>query len=360
MKTQRTYIKISPEVLKDDVIQETYSGNTFGVYSGLTEILSGGTDGSSLLTGLTIPVMFTQSFNDLGYYTPFDGYILQKDVVNNFVYSGNPNNGFEVLVYNTSDRDFKKFLQLADYVIDWGDGSSTQKINQISPNSLSHTYPYASEFTITMTQTNPWGTTEVKKTIEVPMVGATIPNPDGTITFTPQGGSWAGTPLSYDFIFSGDAENNIQAQISSNSTTVPFIVSGYTKSKLTSLSSYGSIRYATNVPIFQNGQLYGVINEMDTDYTAYTINNVDYYDYPDGTTLFVENSSGITANDISVSAITKQEVLLDMVSSPEIQSEVFIDRGKNSAFEGLERLGEVDNLGDLTRYGYGFYKINEN
>jgi len=360
MKTQRTYIKISPEVLKDDVIQETYSGNTFGVYSGLTEILSGGTDGSSLLTGLTIPVMFTQSFNDLGYYTPFDGYILQKDVVNNFVYSGNPNNGFEVLVYNTSDRDFKKFLQLADYVIDWGDGSSTQKINQTSPNSLSHTYPYASEFTITMTQTNPWGTTEIKKTIEVPMVGVTIPNPDGTITFTPQGGSWAGTPLSYDFIFSGDAENNIQAQISSNSTTVPFIVSGYTKSKLTSLSSYGSVRYATNVPIFQNGQLYGVINEMDTDYTAYTINNVDYYDYPDGTTLFVENSSGITANDISVSAITKQEVLLDMVSSPEIQSEVFIDRGKNSAFEGLERLGEVDNLGDLTRYGYGFYKINEN
>ena len=129
---------------------------------------------------------------------------------------------------------------------------------------------------------------------------------------------------------------------------------------MTSLSSYGSVRYATNVPIFQNGQLYGVINEMDTDYTAYTINNVDYYDYPDGTTLFVENSSGITANDISVSAITKQEVLLDMVSSPEIQSEVFIDRGKNSAFEGLERLGEVDNLGDLTRYGYGFYKINEN
>ena len=67
----------------------------------------------------------------------------------------------------------------------------------------------------------------------------------------------------------------------------------------------------------------------------------------------------LTENNISVSAITKQEVLLDMVSSPEIQSEVFIDRGKNSAFEGLERLGEVDNLGDLTRYGYGFYKINE-
>jgi hypothetical protein len=360
MKTQKTYIKVSPEVLKSDIVQETYSGNTFGVYSGLTEILSGGTNGDSLLTGLTIPIIFTQSFNDLGYYTPFDGYILQKNVVNNFVYSGNPNNFYEVFVFNTADRDFKKFLQLADYVIDWGDGSSTENINETSPDFKSHIYPFASAFTVTITQTNPWGTTEVKKEIKIPMSGATIPNPEGSITFTPQGGNWSGTPLSYDFIFSGDAENNISSQVSSKYTNIPFIVSGYTSSRLTSLSSYGSVRYATNVPIFQNGQLYGVINELDTDYTAYTINNVDYYDYPDGTTLFIENSSGITANDISVSAITKQEVLLDMVSSPEIQSEVFIDRGKNSAFEGLERLGEVDNLGDLTRYGYGFYKINEN
>lgn len=86
MKSDRTYYLISPEVLKSDIIQETYSGNTFGVYSGMSEILSGGTNGSSLLTGLTIPIVFTDTFNDLGYYTPFDGYILQKDVVNNFTY----------------------------------------------------------------------------------------------------------------------------------------------------------------------------------------------------------------------------------------------------------------------------------
>lgn len=359
METEKRYITISPEVLKDDIVQETYSGNTFGVYSGLTEILSGGTNGDSLLTGLTIPIMFTQSFNDLGYYTPFDGFILQKDVVNNFVYSGNPTNGFDVLVYNTSDRDFKKFLKLADYIIDWGDGTSTQKINDTTPSSLSHVYNASGDYTITITQTNPWGKTEVKKTITVPMVGVTITNPDGKITFTPQGGNWSGTPLNYDFIFSGDAENNITSQVTSNYMSVPFTVTGYTDSKITSLSSYGSVRYATNVPIIKDGQIVGIIDEITTDYTAYTINDVEYYDYPDGTTLFIQESSGFTENDLSVSAITKQEVLLDMVSSPEIQSEVFIDRGKNSAFEGLERLGEVDNIGDLTRYGYGFYKINE-
>lgn len=359
MKTDRTYIKISPEVLKDDIVQETYSGNTFGVYSGMSEILSGGTGGTSLLTGLTIPLVFTQSFNDLGYYTPFDGYLLQKDVVNNFVYSASTASGYDIKVFNTSDRDFKKFLKLANYVIDWGDGLSTQTINDTTPSFLTHTYASSGDYKITITQTNPWGTTEVKKTITIPMTGVTISNQQGNITFTPQGGSWSGTPLNYNFIFSGDAENNINSQISSNYVSVPFLVSGYTISQLTTLSSYGSIRYATNVPIFKNGDLLGVIDEINPQYTAYTINEVTYYDYPDGSTIYIQKSSGITENDISVSAITKQEVLLDMVSSPEIQSEVFIDRGKNSAFEGLERLGEVDNLGDLTRYGYGFYKINE-
>lgn len=360
MKSERTYYKISPGVLKSDVIKETFDGNTFGVYSLMNQILSGGTGGSSLLTGLTIPITFTQTFNDLGYYTPFDGFILQKDVVNNFIYSGNSLTPYEVNVYNTSDKEFKKFLQLADYVIDWGDGSSNQTINISSPSFLTHQYNSNGIFTIKITQSNPWGVTEVRKKITIPFTGATISNPDGNITFTPKGGSWSGTPLNYNFIFSGDSENNIQSQISSNSVSVPFIISGFTNSLLTSLANYGSVKYATNVPIFKNGQIYGLINQIDPSFTAYTINDVTYYDYPDGTTLFVQESSGFTENDLSVSAITKQDVLLDMVSSPEIQSEVFIERGKNSAFEGLERLGEVDNIGDLTSYGYGYFKINKN
>jgi hypothetical protein len=43
---------------------------------------------------------------------------------------------------------------------------------------------------------------------------------------------------------------------------------------------------------------------------------------------------------------------------PEIQTDVLVERGRYSAFESLERLGEVDNIGDLERYGYGFFKIN--
>jgi hypothetical protein len=36
---------------------------------------------------------------------------------------------------------------------------------------------------------------------------------------------------------------------------------------------------------------------------------------------------------------------------------LYIERGKNSAYERIQRLGEVDNVGDLINYGYGFFKV---
>ena len=57
------------------------------------------------------------------------------------------------------------------------------------------------------------------------------------------------------------------------------------------------------------------------------------------------------------SGLTKNELLLDFVFDPEIRSDVYVERGKYSGFEQLQRLGEVDNIGDLVRYGYGFFKI---
>ena len=358
MNSEIYKIRISPEVLSTDIVSETYQTNTFGVYSAMTSILSGGTNGSSLLTGLTVDIVFQNSFNDLGYFTPFDGFILQKEVINNFIFTASTSSPYTVLVYNTSDIEFRKFLSLSNYLLNWGDGSPLQVLNETAPQYLSHTYSFSGDFEISLTQTNPWGTTQVTKTIPVPVTGATIPNPEGTCTFTQNLGNWSGIPINANFIFTGDSENTVEAQVSSTWTNVPFMVSGFTKSQITDLKNYGSIKYATNVPIFKNGQVYGVINEISSSYTAYTINGVDYYDYPDGNTIFFTESSGLTSNDIIANAITKQEVLLDIVSSPEIQTEIFIDRGKISAFEGLQRLGEVDNLGDLARYGYGFFKIN--
>jgi hypothetical protein len=46
-----------------------------------------------------------------------------------------------------------------------------------------------------------------------------------------------------------------------------------------------------------------------------------------------------------------------MVNGAEIQSNVFIDRGKLSGTESLFRFGEVDGMNDLINYGYGYFKI---
>ena len=356
MNTDVQYIRISPEVLSSDIVNETLSGNTFGVYSGMSEILSGGTGGSSLLTGLTIPVVFTETFNDMGYYSPFDGLTLQYNVITNFLYSATTANKYNITLYNTSD-EFFGLNQFSTYQIDWGDGSN---VENMTLSSITHNYQQIDgEYDIKLIQTNPWGTTTVTKPISIPMTGVTVDNPEGTVNFVSQGGNWSGTSSSYNFIFSGDAENTVSKQVSSNYVTVPYIVSGFTKSKLTDLKTYGNPPYDPSITIFKDGQEYGRVLTLGETYTSYTINDIIYYDYPNGRTLFVIESSGFTSNDLVAVSITKEENLLDVAMQPEIQSQIFIERGKNSAFEGLQRLSEVDNIGDLVRYGYGFYKINE-
>jgi hypothetical protein len=360
MNENKIYIKISPEVLKSEIFLETYTGDTgvnnFGIYSGMSYILSGGTNGTSLLTGLTIPIFLTQSYNDVGIYSEFDGLIEQQNVITNFLYSGyNPFNLFEVRLLNTSAKKTKKFLNLTNYTVDWGDGSPFE----VLPNdTLDHIYNVSGNYTITLSGSNSFGTTIVQKPISIPLSGATVDNPNGVITYTPMGGSWPTQTNNLETIFQGDNNNSVSAQTSDNFTTVPFTISGFTKSKLSELRRYGPQKYTIGYQFFKNNDLLGQIDSITNEYTSYTINNISYFDFPNGKTFFVVSSSGITDSMIVSSAITKNEYLLDFVMSPEIQADVFVERGKYSPFESLERLGEVDNTGDMVRYGYGFFKIN--
>jgi hypothetical protein len=36
-----------------------------------------------------------------------------------------------------------------------------------------------------------------------------------------------------------------------------------------------------------------------------------------------------------------------------------MERGKISGLEAIQRLGEVDNLGDISKYGYGYFKVKK-
>ena len=57
--------------------------------------------------------------------------------------------------------------------------------------------------------------------------------------------------------------------------------------------------------------------------------------------------------------LTKEEVLMNVVQRPETRSNIFIERGKISVFENTQRLGQVNNLGELEIHGYNFYKIDK-
>jgi len=369
---------ISPEVLNTDIFGLVYTAQTiydlpangvptsstpftsitqnFSLYSGMTQILSGGTNGSSLLTGLTIPILFTQTYNDIGYYSEFDGLICQKDIITNFLYSGdNPSNLFSVKLYNTSGDFTTSYLDFTTFIVDWGDGTQTQ---QLSTTNINHIYQTPGSYVITLSGSNPWGLTTVSKPITIPLLSVGTPNPNGSIYFTPQGGNWSNTQLNLDYIYPLDSNNNVNYQSSSNWTTTPFIVSGYTKSKVQDLRRYGSQPFTVGYIFTKNNQFYGKINSINDDITGYTIENITYYDLPNGKTFYVTNSYGLTPNNLDPSIITKNEQLLDFVMAPQIQTDIYVERGKYSAFEALERLGEVDNIGDLERYGYGFFKIN--
>ena len=389
MVEQKYYFKISPENIKGDLITVNYIGDTdfiydvdpccpitaitentltgsTGVYTGMTYVLSGASGGTSILTGLTIPILLTQTGVDYGYYSVFDGAILQKEVITNFMFSATTGSPYTYYFYNTSDLELKKFLELTTFKVDWGDGSTVQTITGTAP--LSHSYPIGNDqYTITMTATSPWGISQVSKTITVPFVFVPNLDPFGVATFTPAGGNWSATSFNYDYIFSGDSNTNIDDFYSYNYTTVPFTITGYTQSSINDLAQYGP-KYLLAEGKFKPGiQVTGTSNSVGTywgadpsgTYVSYTIDGVDYYDYPDGTTLYVIQSSGFTQDDLVLSALTKNEALINVIDQPEIQSNIFIERGKMSALEYIERLGEVDNVGDLTKYGYGFFNVEK-
>jgi len=381
-------ITISPENIKGDLFIGTYQDGfitgetiddcceiitttttipitgTTGYYKPMSEVLSGGTGGSSLLTQLSVPVFLSQTAIDIGYYSVFDGAIIQKDVVTNFIFSGTVTTPYTFYFYNTSDREFKKYLEFSNYEVDWGDGTPVQTVNDTT--TYSHQYVDSGEYTISLTGRNPWGTNIIKKTIQVPFSNVNIPNPNGTAFFVPKGGSWSGTPLSYDYInyYDQKCEEEI---VFPNTPIQPFIVSGYTESTIKDLQVYGKKedlydgKYKLGIPVTGTSGVEGIVYGPSEDelYVSYSVNGIDYYDYQDGTTIFTVISSGLTEDMLVCSAITKNELLMNVIDEAEIQSNVFIERGKNSALERLERLGEVDNLGDLEKYGYRFFNLEK-
>jgi len=356
-------IKISPENIVGNLIKVEYpsgtthdSGYTY-VYSSMTEILKAD-QGNSILTGLTIPVLLTQYAHDLGYYNLFDGNISEYSFITNFLFSSSTQDPYTYFITNTSNQEIKNYLGLSQYTIDWGDGiTPIEEIEDIYPNGIFHTYLSDGEYVIRLKQDTPWGVNVVEKTINVPYQIADIPNPKGTAYFVPKSGGWSATPIMYDYIFTGDSISDVNSHTSEKYTTIPTLIEGVTQSRLSDLETYGSEKYKLFVDIILPDGSIGRVETITSIFTGYSIDGIYYVDWSDGITTFSLNTSGFTSNNIQGGILVKNEALLNVVMDTEVQSEVFIERGKNSANERVERLGEVSSIGQLTKYGYGFFNF---
>lgn len=76
------------------------------------------------------------------------------------------------------------------------------------------------------------------------------------------------------------------------------------------------------------------------------------------TTTFRFISEGWNETNTSLSALTKEEFLIGIVSRPEVENDVFIDRGVVPVLDYHLRLSEIKNLGELVQYGNGYYRID--
>lgn len=184
-----------------------------------------------------------------------------------------------------------------------------------------------------------------------------IQNPYGEVKFISNNGSWETSPKSQFFINYFDTLNTVESQASYNYVSVPIIISGYTTSRLQELKVYGTSPYVNDLSINLKDGTTGKVISQSPEYTAYTINSQNYLDFPDGKSVFVVQSYGLTEEMLVASAITKMEYLMNVIEQPEIQSNVFIERGKNSGMENFRRIGEVGNTGSLDNYGYKFFDV---
>jgi hypothetical protein len=305
---------------------------------------------SSQLIDLSIPVLLKQNFEDIGYYSPFDGYISQCDNNINFLLVVGVNNN-QVCLYNTTPN--KTFLNGMEYTVDWGDGSPIENVTL----SICHDYLIDGNYSVSFNGVNDFGNFTTIKIITIPFTTSVYTNPNGEVGFITNNGSWSGTPTLQLYNYFFDADNTIAGQVSSNFTSVPFIISGQTSSRINELIQYGPNQLVDGRIVTLEDGTTGFTNSQSEQFTAYTINDVLYVDFSGGTSIFYSYSYGLTTDNIVASAMTKYEYLMNVITQPEIQTYVFIERGKNSGVEDFRRIGEISNTGDLTDYGYGFFDV---
>jgi hypothetical protein len=107
------------------------------------------------------------------------------------------------------------------------------------------------------------------------------------------------------------------------------------------------------------GNGYTIPLDIVDDITGYTIDNIYYKDYPEGYTILTGSTVGFTKEEVIFEVLSRNEHFLGFVEEPTIYSDVFVERGKQGVMEMNLRLGEIENMGELSIYGNGFFKVKK-
>lgn len=178
----------------------------------------------------------------------------------------------------------------------------------------------------------------------------------------------------YDYgnlIITGSTESKIE-DLRTYDKQNPYQV-GFDMNKVTYINYTGNlINGVSRVTSIGNPKIYvfDAANDNNIGSTRQTT-GIQYQDFDGATKNVVSDNDTITIQpsnfrfigqgwnqtNVTLSALTKEEYLFGIISSPEVQSDINIDRGITTVMEKHLKLSEIKNMGDLSRYGNGFYKL---
>lgn len=293
-----------------------------------------------------LPLFLDAKADELGVMVGFDGEIEQTEQLCNFVYKSPSGN--TLTVYNTASTNPLKRIVDASFVINWGDGSSTQSIGILS--GLTKTYSTSGTKSVSITMTAPWKTQTVTKQIKLPL---TSNNPTDLATFTFSGATLPYFNVSDYYLENGRTQDygNTYDYTQTSYTGATFLALG--KSRKIEKKLYGGSTYSgvTGTTITIEGATYNC--------DRYVIDGLTYLDLSDGTTYITGNTSSFVSESEFTKKLTRNEHYLGFVSDPVVYSDIFVERGKMGVAEFNLRLGEIDNIGELDIYGNGFFEVKK-
>jgi len=249
-----------------------------------------------------------------------------------------------IIIYNTLNTNRLKTIIDSVFTISWGDGTPDTELSMPTVYDeylpyATHYYPIDGEYDIEITVDSPWKVEKLKRRITIPLLTPEFPTDFGTLSFE--------VPYSNPLLYQTQQylEDYRTLTGNTNNTLISFLAIG--KSRLDEYRKYGTLNeYTTNVTI-------------TADYTGYTIDGLYYMDYSDGYTYISGSTANYAHEELYNGMITRDEHLIGFVDMPQIYSDIFIERGKQSVMERNLRLGEIDSTGELEIYGSGFFKVKK-